>query len=195
MKLKVFHAFVTVWHEKGNQYNVSVYKFYAVCDSEQEAKQMIAKEVKTFRYWKHSAHLEEIKGDEKKLRELSWQGLTDKIFNKAVLAQIGVNEKENEKLCNRLEKRDYHSVTRVPIAECLENPKFFYDNVLKELTSVSKVVVTDGKFHIYEIGKKSSESLFDDELRKERDELIKEAKEEIEEVFKGILEKLNVLGT
>lgn len=184
--MKTFHAFVTVWHTKDNQYNVSNYTYYAVCSGEQEAKRMIAKEVKGYRYWKHHADLEEIKGDEKKLRHLSWQGLTDKIFNEAVLQQLEVNRKENKKLKCRMEKSDYHSATHIPVVECLKDPKYFYF-ILKNLTPVSKVFIAGGKFHIYEIGKKRHESLFKTEFENEKNKLTKKMKERIRNAFMELL--------
>lgn len=192
--LKIFHAFVGVWHEKGNQYNVSNYTFYVVCGSEKRAKQMINKEVKTFRYWKHNTSLEEIKGDKEKLRELSWQGLTDKIFNAALAAQIGTNEEKNKKLQDCIEDKGYYKATVIPILECLKDPEYFY-SVLKELSSASKVMIVDSKLHIYEIRKNAPEGLFKIELKKEKRELLEEARKGVEEAFKGVLEKLNVLGT
>ena len=82
--LKPFFAFVTVWHDKANPYNVSNYHFYVVAENEKRIENLIKRKVKTFRYYNHSTTIEEMKLDIEHQREISWQGLDDLLIQDLV---------------------------------------------------------------------------------------------------------------
>ena len=177
--LKPFFAFVTVWHDKANPYNVSSYHFYVVAENEKRVENLIKRKVKTFRYYNHSTTIEEIKLDVEHQREISWQGLDDSLIQGQVKIDV---EKIKESI-----SEDYRTSSKSDITGLFLNPEKLYNFLVLHLCSDSKIFIHDGKLQIY--NKNNSKTFFSGHFEIEK----KHQQRKIKEFFARWHKELNIL--
>ena len=149
-KLKPFFAFVTVWHDKSNPYDVSNYHFYVVAKNEKRAKDLITSKIETFKYYKHDIIIEEMELDKEHEREIRWHGLGSLLIQEQVKMDV-------EKIKASISE-DYKSSRRMNIQGLFLNPKNLFNFFIHSLCPDSKIFIHQGELHIY--NKNDSSSFF-----------------------------------
>lgn len=189
-ELKPYWVFVTVWHTKGNPYNVSSYQFYAIAENKKAVKKMVDTEVKTYMYWKHGiGNIEEMKMDREHLRRLSSHSMTDMIIKEAIERTLKLEKKKHARLKEQYE-REHLSCCFTKLDKLLSGfPADMYELLAKNLKPSSKIVVEDGIFYIYN-GKKREETFRDTELDMLREELVNQMRD----ILKSTDEKIIRMG-
>ena len=177
--LKPFFAFVTVWHDKEDPYNVSDYHFYVVAENEKRTKDLIISKIKTFRYHKHNIVIEEMKLDSEHEREICWHGLDSLLIQEQVKMDV---EKVKESI-----SEDYSTSRRMRIKELFLNPKDLYNFFILNLCADSKIFIHQGELHIY--NKNDRQPFFNEHF--EREEKYRNRK--MKEFFEHWHKKLDIL--
>lgn len=187
-ELKSFWCFVTVWHKRGEPYNVSSYMYYAVAVSEDAVKKMIDAEVKTYKYWKHGiGNIEEIKLDEKHLRRVSSQPYDSAIIKEAVENSLQLEKKRHSKLRARCGQEKL-TCCFIKLDKLLSGfPAHMYDLLAKNLKPGSKIVIDDGIFYIYN-GRKKEETFRETELDMLKEKLVNQMRKILKDTDERIID-------
>lgn len=185
-QLKPYFIFSTVWHKKGEPYNVTSYNFYVVDYSEENVKKVVSAELRGYMHWKHSITIEEIKLDRKQMRSLTSRPFDSVIIAEAVEKCLKLEKGKHAKLKSRCERARL-SCCFVKLDKLLSGfPIDMYDLLAKNLSPNSMMAIDDGVLYIYH-GPKSEETFRETDLDMQKERL----KNKMKAILEDAVEKIN----